>query len=233
MSRPYDFLFFDLDHTLWDFDKNANRVLAILYQHHQLQALGIPSLKAFQMEFAKQNQRFWKRFRKGYITREALRLKRFWHTLAAFNLRKVQLSHDLNKSYTELLPLQNYLMPGATEILSYLKEKEYFLGIITNGHEPTQRNKLINSGIESYFSALICPQACGYAKPKSQIFQYALHLCKAEASNSLMIGDALDIDILGAQQIGMAQVFLNPEELPHAENPTYEIQSLSELQEIL
>ena len=145
----------------------------------------------------------------------------------------VNLAHELSSAYLEILPTQTALMPGAKEILEYCKGR-YTIHLITNGFEMTQRQKLQYAGIGSYFDQIITSEKSNSVKPKPDIFTYALKAAGCtDCSDCLMIGDALDIDILGAQNAGWDQVFYNPEKLPHKGRPTYEIAHLDELRGIL
>lgn len=229
----YHHLFFDLDHTLWDFEYNSRVVLKILYQSFNLEAKGIPSPLDFQTHFEAHNEKFWERFRKGQINREELRWKRLWHTLLDFKIRDSELAVTMSEVYLEILPQQNRLVPYAKEILDYCQQKDYQMHLITNGFEVTQRMKINNSGIDSYFHQVVTAQNCGFLKPKPEIFAFALNAASATASDSLMIGDALEADVLGAQNIGMDQVFFNCRKIDHSEKPTYEISHLKALESIL
>ena len=231
--KQYKHLFFDLDHTLWDFEQNSRTVLAQLFQDFHLQAKGVSKLKSFQDEFEQQNDKFWTRFRRGQVNREELRWKRFWHTLMHFDIRDHVLAMALSESYLQLLPQQSVLMPFAIELLNYCRDKNYQLHLITNGFEQTQRLKLKQSGIDNYFGKMITSQDCGVLKPNAKIFDCAVKTTAAEVSSSLMIGDGLEADVLGAQAFGMDQVFFNARKAEHVERPTYEVSSLQELMDIL
>lgn len=233
MKKKYRYLFFDLDHTLWDFKSNSRAVLRILYQDFHLGEKGIPDLLSFQTQFEIQNEKFWERFRKGYISREDLRLKRFWHLLLFFKIPDIELAKTLGTAFPELLPQQKILLPYVKEVLEYCYQKGYQMSLITNGFESVQKMKLTNAGIEHYFLHLITSQNCGFLKPNREIFDFAIQVANADLAQSLMVGDAIEADILGAQNIGMDQVFYNPTQKIHAETPTYEISDWKELEEIL
>ncbi|HET8573187.1 MAG TPA: YjjG family noncanonical pyrimidine nucleotidase [Edaphocola sp.] len=231
--KNYKHLFFDLDHTLWDFEQNSRAVLKQLFEDFRLEPKGVSSLESFQDHFEQQNDKFWTRFRKGQVNREQLRWKRFWHTLISFDIRDHALAVDLSDAYLQQLPQQSALMPFAEELLKYCQNKDYRLHLITNGFEQTQWMKLKQSGIDGYFGKMITSQNCGALKPDARIFDFALRETDADVSTSLMIGDALEADVLGARAFGMDQVFYNVRKTKHAEMPTYEINSLEELLTIL
>lgn len=229
----YRHLFFDLDHTLWDFESNSRVVLEVLYRDFDLFNRGIPSVPDFQSHFEQHNEKFWERFRKGQINREELRWKRLWHSLLDFKIRDRQLALEMSAVYLELLPQQKQLVPYALEILDYCQSKGYQMHLITNGFEAAQRLKIDNAGIGHYFEQIVTAQKCGFLKPKPEIFSFALNAASALPSESLMIGDALEADVLGAQNIGMDQAFFNCRNIDHAEKPTYEFTSLQALKDIL
>lgn len=231
--KQYRHLFFDLDHTLWDFENNSRAVLQTLYHDFGLEKLGIPKTVDFQVSFEHHNNKFWERFRKGQINREELRWKRFWHSLLDFKIRNQTLAYELSESYLQRLPMQSRLMPDARNILEYCREKGYQMHLITNGFQHTQKMKLAQSGITDFFQNIITAQDCGFLKPNPGIFAFAIEAADATRPESLMIGDALEADVLGAQEFGMDQVFFNCRQIDHAENPTYEISSLSGLLNIL
>jgi putative hydrolase of the HAD superfamily len=228
MTKEYKHLFFDLDHTLWDFESNAERTMKQLYEEYKLQARGIQDFDTFYKIYIVHNDRLWERFRNGYIKREELRWKRMWLTLLELKIADTQLAYELSAAYLELLPTQTQLMPHAKEVLEYCKNK-YILHLITNGFETTQWQKLQFSGIASYFSNVITSEKSNSMKPHKEIFEYALKTAGATTEESIMIGDAIDIDILGAINAGWDQVYFNPDKKPHERKPTYEVHHLSEL----
>lgn len=228
MKKKYKHLFFDLDHTLWDFDKNSETTLRILYDEFSLASLGIDDFSTFYKHYSHHNDRMWERFRKGLMRREELRWKRMWHTLLEFKIADTPLAHQLSERYLELLPTQTALTPHAKEILDHCKGR-YQMHLITNGFETTQWQKLRNAQLESYFEEVITSETSNSLKPHKEIFDYALSKTGATIEESLMIGDALEIDILGAQQAGWDQVYYNPHKQTHQRKPTYEITCWKEL----
>lgn len=229
----YKHLFFDLDHTLWDFERNSGVTLEQLYTEHGLQERGIPEFEQFRVTYEMHNERFWERFRKGHIHRDELRWKRMWHTLLDFRIADTALAHTLSTTYLERLPLQGQLIPFAKEVLDFCVERNYQLHMITNGFEVTQWQKMRTSGIDHYFDKVITSESSNSMKPRPEIFAYAIKAAGAGITESLMIGDAMEADVLGAQGFGMDQVYYNPGKIAHNERPTYEIDCLSRLMEIL
>ncbi|MNS84078.1 Pyrimidine 5'-nucleotidase YjjG [compost metagenome] len=229
----YKTIFFDLDHTLWDFEQNSFNTLEHIYHEYNLADRGVDSLTSFHQRHKAHNDRLWARYRNGFINREDLKWKRMWLTLIEFKIGDERLARDLSAVYMDMLPYQQSLFPHAIEILDYCKEQSYDMNLITNGFEDTQWKKLNATGIGHYFSHVITSETSNSLKPHAPIFDYALSLAGADKESSIMIGDSLEADILGAQSFGMDQVYFNPEQVAHSEQPTFEISCLSELKKIL
>lgn len=228
----YTHLFFDLDHTLWDFDRASEETWRVLWAEHELDSRIPAGFDAFYPVYCAHNDRMWERFRKGQMRREELRWKRVWHSFLDFRLYDTQLANQLSGAYLALLPTQQFLMPAAKELLEHCKGR-YSMHLITNGFETTQRLKLKHSGIAGYFEEIFTSERCCSIKPQPEIFHFAMRTCGTDCGRSLMIGDALEIDILGAQNAGMDTAYYNPKALPHTARPTYELRCLEELIGIL
>lgn len=232
--RKYEHVFFDLDHTLWDFDTNSRETLQDLYEELNLVNRGIETFDVFHDTYHHYNQIFWDRFRKGYINREELRWKRMWRTLVDFKIADENLARDMSERYLEILPTKKNLFHDTLEILNYLEGKGYPMHLITNGFEKTQHAKLKNSGIAHYFREVITSEAAGIMKPHTAIFEYALQKTGASAATAIMIGDTLDADILGANNSGIDTVYFNPAVPATGDiQPTYVIETLGELRTLL
>ena len=231
MSQRYTHLFFDLDHTLWDFDANSKATMKQLYDEYELKKRGIEDFEEMYKCYSVHNDKLWERYRNGYIKRDELRWKRMWLMLLDFKIPDTSLAHEISTAYLEILPTQTLLIPHAREVLDHCKGR-YEMHLITNGFDTTQRLKLQYSGIARYFTHLITSEKSNSMKPHRDIFDFALNLTKAEAEHSIMIGDAIDIDILGAINAGWDTVYYNPHNAPHNRQPTYEIRHLEELMKI-
>lgn len=231
---PYKQIFFDLDHTLWDFETNSAETLHDLYNEFALHEKGIPDFGSFHRTYAAHNDKLWERFRNGFISREDLRWKRMWHTLLDFKIGDQQLVQDFSKQYLQILPTKTHLFPDTVEVLQYLKEKQYPVHLITNGFEETQHLKLQHSGIKDYFTCIITSESAGSLKPHAGIFEYAMQQTACKPDEALMIGDTLEVDILGAKNAGIHQIYFNPAKpATEAIQPTYSIQSLAEIMQII
>lgn len=230
--KKYKHIFFDLDHTLWDFDKNSSETLLELYQTHNLQSLGVKSFESFLTAYRERNTMMWDEYRLGKIDKATLRDKRFVFTFWDLGLDPDTTPLGLSADYIRLSPARNHLFPHSHEVLTYLKEK-YKLHIITNGFEEAQHIKLEASDLKKYFEEIIISEHTGFKKPDIRIFEFAQKLTGATPDDSIMIGDGLEVDVLGALAAGWDAVFFNPNGIQHSENLKYEIVSLDQLQSIL
>lgn len=198
-------VFFDLDHTLWDFDKNSNLAFQRVFQSYKIE-LGFDQ---FISEYEPINSSYWKKYRDGIIGKEELRRGRLIDTFNVFNISMPMQQIDLMAaSYIEELPKDNYLLDDTFEILDYLLPK-YRLHIITNGFEEVQQLKLVNSGIQNYFHTVTTSEDVGIKKPHPFIFESALKKAAVSAHSSIMIGDNMEADIIGAKNAGMETLFFN------------------------
>ncbi len=225
-------IFFDLDRTLWDFETNAYKTLSELYGEHALKQKGVSDVDVFIDNYKMHNERLWELYRDGEVEKHVLRSSRFKLTLQDFGIDDDLLANELGDQYIQRCPLKTNLFPFTYETLNYLKEK-YHLHIITNGFEEVQYIKLEKSKLLHYFEQIITSEQVGVKKPNPEIFRYALVKAFCNVNESIMIGDDLPVDILGAKAIGMQQVYFNPERIAHQESIDFEITCLSQLQEIL
>jgi len=228
----YNHLFFDLDKTLWDFELNSEETLKELFAHFKLGKLFDFNSDVFIDVYKKHNEQLWVQYSSNTINKASLRTERFKLTLAEFGIVDLALSEQLGNEYVFRSPLKTKLVPGTLNVLEYLKDK-YTLHIITNGFEEVQHAKLNNCGIRNYFSEIITSERAGCNKPHKGIFEYSLTISGAKSYNSIMIGDNLDFDILGAVSAGIDQIYFNPESIEHPHQPTFEIKELEEIIKIL
>ncbi len=228
----YKHLFFDLDHTLWDFNSNARLTLEELYHGMELGSLGITNFELFYTTYLSHNDKLWEKYRKGLIKVDELRWKRMWYTLIDFKIGDENLARDMGFRFLQLLPTRNLLFPHTVECLDYLTDKGYRLHLITNGFEETQHCKLKHAGIASYFIEVITSEGSNSIKPNKEIFQYAFMKTKANPQESIMLGDSIEVDIQGAMNAGIDQVFVNHTCVDCPIQPTYMVHSLKELEKI-
>lgn len=227
----YKNLFFDLDRTLWDFETNAQEALSELYEEHQLAAKGISSVSNFIKNYKLHNERLWELYRKGQVEKEVLRSSRFLLTLNDFQIDDSALASALGDQYIQICPMKTHLFPFTHETLDYLYKK-YRLHIITNGFEEVQYIKLEQSKMLHYFEQVITSEQVGVKKPHPDVFKHAMLKAFCKPEESVMIGDDLPVDILGAKAVGMHQVYFNSKRMAHSESITHEISCLSQLQEL-
>jgi putative hydrolase of the HAD superfamily len=228
----YKHLFFDLDHTIWDFDANAKATLTDLFVLFELDKKVAAPFEDFYRKYLYHNEILWDKYHNGLISSEDLKWKRMWRTLLDFKIGDENLSRELSAKFLEILPTKKLLFPHTIEILEYLLAKNYTLHLITNGFEKTQWSKLNNSGLAKYFTHMITSELSNSLKPKKEIFDYALNKTGALLKESIMLGDNLDADIQGAINAGMDSVFVNHINATPAIKPTYIVYHLKELEAI-
>ena len=228
----YRSVFFDLDHTLWDYDTNSEHTLIDLYEAYGLFEKGIHNPNAFTKSFTEINKRLWDAYNKNQISSKVIRNSRFKMIFAEFGLLDDHLADRLARDYLEICPTKGELLPHALEVLDYLRPK-YQLMIITNGFNDVQYRKLESSGIMGYFTEIITSESAGYTKPAREIFDHALKLSGSKNHEAVMVGDNLEADIKGASQAKIDAIFFNPAEIDHQELVMHEIISLKELLIIL
>ena len=228
----YKHLFFDLDHTLWDFEANAYATLATLYEDLQLKERGIDDFGLFYKNYLAHNEKLWEHYRKGQIRQDELRVKRMKLALLDFKIADEDLSQKMNVLFLDLLPTRNLLFPYTKEILHYLADKNYELHLITNGFETVQHSKLKYSGLDVFFKEVITSEGSNSIKPNKEIFEYAFKKTNAKLSTSIMIGDTIEVDIQGAINAGIDQVFVNHTGITPALHATYTVTTLKELEDI-
>ena len=228
----YPHLFFDLDHTLWDFDANAKDTLAQLFTDYQLDSKGIPSFDLFFERYIFHNERLWKRYTQGYMRQDELRWKRMWFTLLDFKIANEALAKELSVAYLQHLPDRKKVFTYTFEILEYLKIKGYILHLITNGFQEVQHRKIFHSGLKPYFNEVITSEGCNSVKPMPEIFNYALSKTGAIKQQSIIIGDNIETDIQGGINAGWDTVFVNHVQLTEPTPATYTVNHLKELENI-
>jgi len=228
----YKHIFFDLDNTLWDFERNSTETLRELYHTHRLDQLGVSSPEFFIRTYQERNAMMWEQYRLGKIDKETLRTQRFVFTFWDMGLDASLAPPALAEDYIRISPKKNYLFPHAHEVLAYLHQK-YTLHIITNGFTEVQYIKLDAADLSKYFDEIIISEHTGYKKPDVNIFYHSAEKANAKPGECVMVGDGLEVDVIGARNAGWDAVYFNPNKIPHNEKITYEIVSLDELKNFL
>ena len=221
-------IFFDLDHTLWDFEKNSELSFKKIFKKYTITI----NFEKFIEAYIPINFKYWKLYRNGEISKEFLRYNRLKEVFNLFDYKiDDKIINNISNDYIEFLPENNKLMDGAIEILEYLKPK-YRLFIITNGFREVQDKKLKNSNIKHYFEAIYDSESVGVKKPDPKIFEHALKDSGSNPQESLMVGDNYEADVLGAKKLRINTLhFVAHGEEIHNKNET--IFKLIELKSIL
>ena len=205
-ERPrYCHLFFDLDNTVWDFNRNSRAALLECFPAFGLEE---ERFEEFFAGYNRHNDALWDLYRRNGITKQELSRARFDLTLADLGISGID-GMELNQAYLSRMPLQTRLCDGAGEVLSLLAQK-YQMHIITNGFSEVQYKKLTNSGLEPFFNRIFVSEEIKSPKPSPEIFRHALKTCNARKKESLMIGDSWEVDILGAMMVGIDQIHYAP-----------------------
>lgn len=222
-------IFFDLDHTLWDFEKNSALAFEKIFQELNFDI----NSQQFMDIYNPINVAYWKLYEKNEIDQETLRVSRVKDAFEALNysitLDEINIISNL---FIEYLTSNNHLIEGTIETLEYLKDK-YVLHIITNGFSIVQDVKLQKSNLDKYFVTITNSEAAGHKKPHENIFNHALTIANASKTESIMIGDSIAADVLGAMNFGIKAVFFNPANEMVSNNEILQIQSLTQLKNIL
>jgi putative hydrolase of the HAD superfamily len=231
-SNIYKHIFFDLDHTIWDFDKNAEETLYELYDVYRLNEIGLPSAAIFIETYTRNNHQLWKEYHTGKITKEELRETRFKRTFLELGVPPELLPLKFENDYVKLCPTKTNLFPHAHETLQYL-QKKYTLHLISNRFKESSEMKIGNTNIGGYFQHVIISENVGANKPDKAIFEHALQLAGAEKRESLMIGDSLEADVYGALNFGIDAIYFNPFKALKPEDVPRQVTHLKELTLIL
>jgi putative hydrolase of the HAD superfamily len=234
MKNParYKHIFIDLDKTIWDFESNSKATFREIFSKHKLDTIGVSGLDHFTEVYRKINDMLWALYRENKIKKDVLNIRRFELTLQEFGIDDLILATHISEDYVTLSPQKKILFPYSHEALEYLKAK-YSLHIITNGFEELQHQKLDVCDLRKYFTTVTTSEEAGVKKPETWIFELAMKKAGARPGDSLMIGDDLEVDMAGAQGIGMDTLFFNPEKQDHQYNLDHEVHSWLDVMHIL
>jgi len=231
MSK-YRHLFFDLDRTLWDFEANSLLTLQEMYEKRKLGKRGVSGFEDFLKFYKDYNHHLWDLYKLGEIEKEFLSVERFRGSLKHFNIEDEKLSALMAEDYITISPTKTKLFPDTIEVLQYLSAK-YQLHIITNGFNEVQFVKLKNSNLAPFFSQIITSEMVGVQKPNPRVFEFALLKAVAAKVDSIMIGDDQKVDIIGAENFGIDQIFVDYHYEKMESNPTYKVHHLKDLLQLL
>ena len=226
-------LFFDLDNTLWDFNKNSKLVLQKIFSDNSFEKKLSVDFNTFHEFYYKKNDELWHLYYFNKIKKEELRYKRFHDTFLNFGVDDLYLSKEIAEEYVKVSPYSKELMPGCIETLEHLSSN-YHLHIITNGFLEVQNIKIDNCGLRSYFKEIIISEEHGLTKPHIDIFRLGERLAKTTSDKCIMIGDNWVSDIEGAIGAGWKAVFLKGnEEAKFAHDNISVIKELNELKAVI
>lgn len=228
----YLHLFFDLDHTLWDYDRNVRESLDELFGIYSLTSLGVPTFHDFYKAFNLVNYNLWSLYNVGMIDKENLRKDRFKKIFEHVGADGLAVPLEMEEDFMHRTSSKPHLFPHSIETLTYL-QKKYRLHIITNGFNKSQAMKMASSGLTSFFQLIVTSETTEHRKPDKRIFEYAMEKLQTISTDCLMIGDNPESDIVGAQNAGIDQVLFNPLKIPCSLSPTYSITCLRELRTFL
>lgn len=234
IKTNYKLLFFDLDHTLWDYTSNSEETLRELYQKYSLHELGNFCTDTFCKTFDTVNRELWVLNESGKIRRDELRRQRFVRVLEALGARGVAdaVTQGLDRDFMAQCPAKPGLLPYAREVLEYFYPR-FPLYVLTNGFRDVQDIKLEAAGIMHYFSGVFTAEDAGAAKPDAAFFSHVLKATGSKPADCLMIGDNLKADIIGALSAGIDSVYYNPYKRAYHVPVQQEIHCLSELMKML
>ena len=231
MTR-YRNLFIDLDDTVYDFSAASRESFLETYEllHYERY---FDSFEHYLSLYEPYNLELWRIYGEGKITKEELNKRRYSHPLEVVGVHDQALADTFCREALGRIPTKGHLVPGAIELLEYLRPK-YNLYILSNGFKELQSRKMQTAGIDRYFDALILSEDIGVNKPDSRLYEHAMRKTASEPQESLMIGDMFDTDIVGAANFGMDSIYYNPKgKTGHPYAPTYEVRHLLEIKEIL
>lgn len=229
--KNYKHIFFDLDHTLWDYEKNAQETLYEIHKIFELKSHNI-SVQNFHETYKRVNFQLWRAYNKAEITKDELRDVRFYNTLGFLGVKDKVLALKIEDEFLAICPRKPHVLPHTFETLNYLSEK-YEMHIITNGFKGSTEEKLVNSRLRPYFKETITSECIGITKPNAKIFEYAVNMAGTNVADSIMIGDNPETDMQGALNFGIDRIYFNTHGKQCKIEVHHEIRGLKELSTIL
>ncbi len=225
--KQYKHLFFDLDHTLWDFEANSEAALREMFDSYRLSRF-FEDYDDFHAKYEPHNLYLWSLYRKNRIGKKVLNVQRFYLPFAEVGFDDMTVAQQFAQDYLDISATKTLLFPNTLEVLKTLKDR-YQLHIITNGFKEVQNKKLDNSGLRPFFTNVFISELIGVQKPDPYFFDYSIKSCHTNKKESLVIGDSWEADIKGAKKAGIDQVFFNTKGVKFDDEATYMINELKEL----
>lgn len=231
----YKDLFIDFDDTLYDTYGNAVIALRETFDAFSLDRY-FPDPQVFYNAYWAANIDLWTRYSRGEITRPFLIVERFRRPLSEGQGIEVteQLCLQMSDKFLDYCSSKPGVVEGAHELMRYLRAKGYRMHMTSNGFHEVQYRKLDACGLRPYFDTIILSEDAGANKPSPLYFDYAFRVSGASRETTIMIGDNLQTDIMGAINAGLHTIFFN--RYPDNEKSqvaTYTVTSLKEIMAIL
>ena len=230
----YKYLFIDFDDTLYDTYGNSVISLCETYEAYHLDRY-FATPQVFYDAYWAANIDLWTRYSKGEITRPYLIVERFRRPLSVGEGLEVteQLCLEMSDRFLDFCSSKSGVVEGAHQLMDYLKRKGYRMHLCSNGFHEVQYKKLTACGLKDYFDTVVLSEDAGFNKPSKQFFDYALKMSGAHKETTIMIGDNLQTDIVGAHDAGFDTILFNRWGVAPSPVPTHTVATLREIMDIL
>ena len=230
----YKDLFVDFDDTLYDTHGNSVIALRETFEAFSLERW-FPDPQTFYDAYWLANIDLWTRYSRGEITRDYLIVERFRRPLSEDRGLEITeaLCLEMSDRFLEFCATKSGVVEGAHELMDYLKGRGYRMHMTSNGFHEVQYKKLAASGLRDYFDTIILSEDAGANKPSKAFFDYALAKSGASVDTTMMIGDNLQTDIIGAHDVGLDTILFNRWDVPPSDIPTHTVAALREIMQIL
>lgn len=225
-------VFFDLDNTLWDYQKNAKLCLEALFPDFSKKFPKAVAFQEFYDAYYHSNESLWEKINRGEISKSYLRTHRFPDAFRSLGFDEEALGLKLEDLFLEKITLHHELVDGAVPLLDFFRQQSVKLHILSNGFLEVTHQKINTSALAGYFDTITSADELQIRKPDAKIYHHALRKAQAIPETALMIGDDWEADILGAQAIGMAAVYYTPTGSQPEAYP-YTVSKLSDIPQLL
>lgn len=233
MKNNIKHIFFDLDNTLWDTDKNSKLTLKNIYENLKIEEKYQLQFSDFYISYYNRNENLWSLYRQDKVSKADILEKRFRDTFLQFHINDPAIWDYFNANFLTQIMENNNLIEYAEEILKYLKTKGYQLHVVSNGFIIQTEQKVQETCIKDYITTLTSGEEINKRKPAKEVFELGLKKAHALVNESAFIGDDWEADVLGSQRIGMYPVYFNYKKEDHYKNAEIPIiKNLLELKNI-
>lgn len=223
-----EFLFLDLDDTILDFHKAERIALS-----KTIRQFGVEPTEEVLARYHVINIWHWEQLELGKLTRQEVVENRFGMLFSELGVAADKA--DCAKVYEKNLSIGHYFLPGAEEAVERLSKK-YRLFLASNGTASVQHGRMTSANLYRFFEQVFVSQEIGYNKPAKEYFDGCFaRIPNFDPARAVMVGDSLTSDIRGGIRAGIRTVWVNPEgkTAPEDIQPDYEIQSITQLEELL